>query len=167
MTEEEIFYRVRGQMWTPPLSTWLDSGALRTRRDPLSRAMLVAWLLIEVEMGGLMTYLTNSSGEYAREAVGALDEIGAGKESLKIAKAVDVLDEVLITQEAVEAQRAQYLANKGAVGSFNDVHPAWTAATRTIGTIEDEIDFEEIQSAACRYCTKHSGRILPLLAALS
>lgn len=139
---------VRSQQ--PPLAAMRDTGAIRTPDDPVAVLMLVIDFDSAVTLHGIVDFLGNATGRYARETVAALRAIGcptaaaALDEILRVAAAAGMTRDALQKEAAGEfplpVSRARQLRGG-----------AWAGTVDRIQELCDTIDFDLVTDQSADY----------------
>ena len=119
--------------------------------------MLIVDFNTEIEMNGILNFIGNSTGLYARETVEALRIIGCDYDAETLKKILDSADDVDMTHAAIQTDRRSL--EPYAVASFSSVHgDKWDEASTLIDSLEDEIDFGRVLNATEEFIELHKTR---------
>ncbi|MCZ7678420.1 MAG: DMP19 family protein [Sandaracinaceae bacterium] len=120
----------------------------------LSIVMLVVDFQVEVEMVGMVDFLGNSTGRYARETAEALERIGCTSEAEILREILRIAEGVGMTHAAIQAERSKLPV--WTVTSFAATHgPAWEEPARAIEALGHQIDCGQVLSQLERWAADH------------
>ena len=154
MDLDDLFSEFSIKIYEEPLSDLRTSGAIRDLSNPISVAMLIVDFNTEVEMNGILNFIGNSTGLYARETVEALRTVGCERDAEKLREILDIADIAGMTHAAIQADRSNLEAF--AVTSFSSLHgDKWDDATTRVDSIADEVDFGAVLTATESFIGQH------------
>jgi hypothetical protein len=154
LSQDDLLSEFSVKIYARPLSDLRTSGAIRDPSNPVAVVMLVIDLETEVSMNGILNFLGNRTGLFARETVTALRTVGAEEEA-------GVLDEILavssgagMTHDAIQADRAGL--ERHAVTSFSKLHgEKWDAAVAEVLRLGERLDFETALARTAAFVERH------------
>lgn len=107
----------------------------------------VHWLESEVNNGGFNQYFFNSAGDYARETVNALIEIGAGYTAELLKQSFTVFEEKVPFSDRYKRQEQLFIIGEENENFLNELDEKFYAYT------------DQISSLLVDYIKKHKDRI--------
>ncbi len=153
MTPEQLLDELAVKLYQPPLTEFRDRGLVGDTDDPLAVVMLLVDFETERAMNGMLDFLGNSSGKYARETVTALGRVSAYTCAGTLRRILDVAETANITFETVQKDRAKV---PYPVTSWKATHgDKWAAAEKDIGRLEADFDEEEFWTRLTAYVGEH------------
>ncbi len=150
MKPSDLLSELSVKIYEPPLSQVRDSGKIADISSPVSVVMLLLDFETEVTMNGIVDFLGNSTGLYARETVLALKTIGCSTQAEKLDEILSLASQVGMTNDAIQSDRSGL--RPFAVCSFSDVHgKKWDSVMEPIDELNTQIDFDELWEHAEAY----------------
>jgi hypothetical protein len=145
-TATDVLNDLGSVIWSPGFEPYRAGGALRDSRNPLSVVVLVLDFNAEVNINGVVDFLGNATGSYARETVEALRAISCPKDAEVLSKIIDVAESAGMTHEAVQNDLARQAPL--AVGTFSDFHGRkWGGACNQISVLGSGIELSRVLAA--------------------
>lgn len=143
----QLFLDLSVKVFEPPLSDLRETGRLRDLWSPLSVLMLVVDFETEVEMNGVVDFLGNSTGRYAKETVAALECIGCPDDAAALRQIVSIATRARMTHATIQKDRERL--GPFTVTTFAEVHGTkWQRALGRIEPLSDQLDFGRIRQRA-------------------
>lgn len=154
-TAEELLHDLSVRIYDDPSLVGLrDSGAVADLRQPLHVVMLLLDFDTEVAMSGIVDFLGNSTGRYAKETADALEIVGCRSDAAALREILQAASDAGLTHEAVQADMTHL--DPFAVTSFGQLHGSkWDDAAAAIQTLAQRVDFERIWSQVAIYMEHH------------
>ncbi len=154
MNSSDLLSELASKIYEPPLSTIRDSGAIADVSNPLCVLMLLIDFDTEVAINGIVDFIGNSTGLYARETVLAFDRLGCPEEAKALARILSVAQAVGMTHESIQKDRSSL--SQYAITSFTQLHgKKWKAACTEIETIRKELDMRRLFDRAEQFLEQH------------
>lgn len=152
----EVYWLFASKIYEPPLSTMREDGSVVNLANPLAAVMLVVDFETEVSMNGIIGFIGNSAGQYARQTVEAMRILDCDEHAEQLAEILDVADAAGMTFAAVQQDRQTQ--QPFAVSSFSDIHGTkWNDALTTIHELEEQFDADLLVERAEEYVGKNVG----------
>lgn len=132
--------------YSPDFAGFESSGALRDLGNPVSVVVLISNFDTQIDINGIVDFLGNSSGLFARETVDALKLVNCRSDAEVLSRIIDVAEEAGMTHEAVKRDLAPL--EPFTVGTFSDFHgDKWNHSCDLIQALRVGIDQERIRKA--------------------
>ena len=162
MKDEELTDELSCKMYEAPLVARLD-GAIADTSDPVNVLMLLINLRTEYEMGGMTTYIGNSSGLFIRETVDALNKIGCASEAKLLGEIIVVASRAGVTHDAIQKDRSSL--KEFAITTFAKLHgDKWDDAAARIEELAEEIyESDQVWESMDRFAIENRDAILPFI----
>jgi hypothetical protein len=166
VTPAELVEALSIQIYSPPLSEHRNSGRIADTSAPLSVAMLILDFDTEVTMNGINLFLGNSTGDYARETVTALEIIGCADAARLLREIIDIATTAGMTRDAICADRTNLAPY--AVTSWRQTHgDKWEAASDKIWKCHKQIPYPAVLEQLELFVGRHQYVLEPLISAKS
>lgn len=154
MSPEDLLSELSVKIYELPLSQIRDSGDIEDVSNPICVLMLLIDFDTEVSMNGIVSFLANSTGQYAKETVAALERIGCLEQAKKLADILAVAAEAGMTHEAIRSDRST--VQPYAVATFAKLHgEKWVNAVARIEAIHDDMDMRKVFDNAEQFIVQH------------
>jgi hypothetical protein len=140
--------------WAPPLRLLRESGAIGDVSHPLCVVMLLIDFDTEVLLNGIIGFIGNSTGRYARQTVAAFERVGCEEEAGTLLRILDHAEAAGITHEALQRARS-------AIAEYSVVTPAgmhgdgWDLVCARLSSMCDEIDMQAVFGKVGKFIMRH------------
>jgi hypothetical protein len=133
-------------IYSPSFENYRSSGALRDVGIPLNAVALVLDFESEVTCSGIVDFLGNSTGAFARETVDALRQLNCLGEAEALLQIVEIAEAAGMTREAVQLDLSHL--EPFTVGTFAEFHgDKWNRACDEIQVLSVQINLEHVVNA--------------------
>lgn len=157
MSPDQLLAELSIKMYQPPLSEVRGGATIPDLSDPLVVAMLILDLETEVSLGGIRSFLGNSSGRFAAQTAGALEVIGCSRHAELLRRVLDIAAEAGMTHEAIQQERSDLAPFT--ITTFSQLHgDKWDLAIDQIEDAASEIDYLEVIALTESFIGRHTER---------
>jgi hypothetical protein len=158
MSSQNLLSELAVKIYEPPLSEIRESGAIADMSNPICVLMLLIDFDTQVCMNGIVNFIGNSTGLYAKETVSALEHIGCSEESRQLADILAVAAAAGITHEAIQADRSS--VELYSVTTFPRLHGSkWHDAVADIESIHNRMDMQNVFDKIEQFIAQHRSMV--------
>jgi len=114
-------------------------------------------------MNGINNFLGNSTGDYARETVTALEIIGCADAARLLSEIIGIATAAGMTRDAIQSERANLAPY--AVSSWQQTHgEKWDAASDKIWELHKQMPYAAVTEQLELFVGRHQDALEPLIA---
>jgi hypothetical protein len=155
MTSSELLSEFVSRMHKPPLTAMREDGAITDLSNPIAVLMLVVDFDTELAMSGIIDFIGNETGRYARETVAALASLGCSRLARQLADVLDIAEQAGMTHGVIQSERREHLTLYEVTSFAQDHGTKWEAACEKIDQLAGAFSLQEMYDRLEQYVEQH------------